>query len=67
MFFNDSLVGEGRGADILPGTPLRMPQVAEYDSFVKIIMQVRVYIFIPSNGVYVFYCLRIHTCIVVLF
>ena len=40
MFFNDSLVGEGRGSDILPGTPLRMPQMAEYDSFVKIIMQV---------------------------
>jgi hypothetical protein len=41
MFFNDALVGDGAaGAEILKGTPLRIPNNVEYDSFIKIISQV---------------------------
>ena len=45
MFFNDGLVGEkAAGAEILKGTPLRIPNNTEYDSFIKIINQVCIFI-----------------------
>lgn len=40
LFFSSQLASDkGIGIEVLPGTPLRMPNVPDYDSFQKVISQ----------------------------